>query len=1127
MAASRYSYITTLHPATAVHGAVKGSFLNPNDVNLITSKGTRIEIYTVVGETLVPALDFNLHCRVASISLVKVQGRSTLSLFVLGDQQHFCLLRYDAHAKQIITEASDSMEEKNARPNDRTLTSQDAQGTYMVTSAFTGLLSIVPLVSPDVKGKGKSHGKATGRLAEKYKPVVSKVSEFNIKGIAALDNPLAATVAVLFEEENAMWLKFYHIKLDDQPLQHMLTIRSTVEFTSHMLLPVPQPYGGVLVVGEYTIGYYNPIHSDTVIVAQSMDAIVVTSYTFIGHQKCVLGDSLGVLYLLTLSGSNFVDEVHIQYLGEASISSCLVYLDNDLLYVGSMQGDSKVVKLVSDENARMSINDVQEFANLSPITDFCLFDLDKQGRHTMVCTSGVHRDGSLRVVQSGLGFLERAVMPIFGVQNVFPLAIDTEGRQHNALVVSTMAGTRVFHQADATSKAMVELTALADLEFNVPTFDARTLANGDMVQVTPTSLRLMKASYNGIMVKQWQPPAGAVIMMAVVSDNYCVLSCVGHLVCIDIGHHDVVEISDRKMDHEVSSLSIMEGGSVSESYVTVGFWHGDNVQILSLETLQTKEKATVANAVPHSMLFQKLEDKRYLFVALGDGKVMHYTLNEQMELGNQSTITIGTRSVSLHAFAIHGQNAVFCASDRPTIITSVRGRLVYSAVNLKNITGFTLFNNPLWPESLMMMTDEAILVGYMDPIRKLHVTKIPLENKMGRRIAYHAESQTLLVGTSQLHRDPDNGRETNTGWIHQYDAKTFQELGKTDLKPRELVESICVAPLWDDFQQYVFVGTVLPKGEGDKEKHFGRVLMFHFGPDHRLQLLDAVEVPGVVYAMKPYKNSLVVGVNGFLYYLTTYRPEAALGERMTLTRKLHTSVLAVDMDTIDDVLVVGDYMQSISSYKLDTKPASAPLVQVARDFNSNWMTAVQIVDRHLYIGAEMSHNVFTVQMPAIDADDKVIGRDQMLRMDTVGQFHLGDAINRIRTGTLGDDIDKGGDEDEEMAEADDQAPWSLMYATVNGAIGTMVGISEADYDMLIRMQDQILAVQTPIGKMDYAAWRSFRNGVRSEPAKGFIDGDLIETFLTLSPTQQAKVADALTVPITTLQAKIEKLSQMR
>lgn len=47
------------------------------------------------------------------------------------------------------------------------------------------------------------------------------------------------------------------------------------------------------------------------------------------------------------------------------------------------------------------------FTNLGPIVDFCVVDLERQGQCQIVTCSGAFKDGSLRVVRSGVGIHEQ------------------------------------------------------------------------------------------------------------------------------------------------------------------------------------------------------------------------------------------------------------------------------------------------------------------------------------------------------------------------------------------------------------------------------------------------------------------------------------------------------------------------------------------------------------------------------------------------------------------------------------------------------------------------------------------------------------------------------------------------
>jgi DNA damage-binding protein 1 len=64
-----------------------------------------------------------------------------------------------------------------------------------------------------------------------------------------------------------------------------------------------------------------------------------------------------------------------------------------------------------------------------------------------------------------------------------------------------------------------------------------------------------------------------------------------------------------------------------------------------------------------------------------------------------------------------------------------------------------------------------------------------------------------------------------------------------------------------------------------------------------------------------------------------------------------------------------------------------------------------------------------------------------------------------------------------------------------------------------------------VGGFAHDQWRSFSNERKSVPARGFIDGDLIERFLDLKPAQQMQVAQELAMPADEIARRIETISQ--
>jgi len=52
-----------------------------------------------------------------------------------------------------------------------------------------------------------------------------------------------------------------------------------------------------------------------------------------------------------------------------------------------------------------------------------------------------------------------------------------------------------------------------------------------------------------------------------------------------------------------------------------------------------------------------------------------------------------------------------------------------------------------------------------------------------------------------------------------------------------------------------------------------------------------------------------------------------------------------------------------------------------------------------------------------------------------------------------------------------------------------------------------------VGKIEHSYWRSFYNDRKQDPCEGFIDGDLIESFLDMSRDDMKEVVNGLMVDL--------------
>ena len=189
----------------------------------------------------------------------------------------------------------------------------------------------------------------------------------------------------------------------------------------------------------------------------------------------------------------------------------------------------------------------------------------------------------------------------------------------------------------------------------------------------------------------------------------------------------------------------------------------------------------------------------------------------------------------------------------------------------------------------------------------------------------------------------------------------------------------------------------------------------------------------------------------------------------------------------------------------------SPIEELARDYNANWMTAVEMIDDDIYIGAENSYNLFTVRKNSDAATDEERGR-----LEVVGEYHLGEFVNRFRHGSLVMRLP-----DSEMG----QVP-TMIFGTINGVIGVIASLPHDHYVFLEKLQAILVKFIKGVGSLSHEQWRSFHNDKKTSEARNFVDGDLIESFLDLNRGKMEEVAKAMAVPVEELSKRVEELTRL-
>ncbi|KAI8327522.1 CPSF A subunit region-domain-containing protein, partial [Chlamydoabsidia padenii] len=780
-------------------------------------------------------------------------------------------------------------------------------------------------------------------------------------------------------------------------------------------------------------------------------------------------------------------------LGNISIPSCLVYLENDVLYVGSSKGDSQVVHVLGRDSIENKdiLQVIETFPSLGPVIDFCVADLDKQGQLQLITCSGAGKDSSLRIIRSGVGLNQLAAIEMSGVKATWALRSSFNEKHTDILIISFVNATQLLQIQDNTIVPLPHYSAITPHE---RTLMAGNVINDMILQVTEHSVRLMTSHAHGHLLDEWRSQQP--ITIASMNPTQCVISLgFGRLVAFSLlqdGHIRV--IGERQLTRDISCLDItpIDAPFLSSSVIAVGVWHQVGVLLLQLDNglVTVADEPLAGMIMPRSILMTRLEGMCYLLVGLADGQTYNFRLGGSGRLWDKKRSFLGKLPIVLGTFSSNGMTHVFAASDKPTVIHSRNQKLVYSNVNLKEVRHVTSFNNPFFPDAVALTTREGVVIGQMEEIQKLHITKIPTLDTP-RRIIYQETSHTFGVITEKMTSEPYTSQST-TGGFEVLDEQNFTVLDRIYFKQYERPLSALSTKFDQDDNEYYIVATGRDS-DAFETASSGRILVLqlqrqqqqHSTVGKRLALVTQIRTSGMVEQLGSFKGKLIASVHG---KLEVYEWDPSKSQ-LELTCSHSLPSITESLATHGDYILTGDMLASVTVLRYD----GTALEEVGADEAVREVTALAALSDTLTLGAERDGHLFVVER---ESAASVVLEDPLL--ETVSEWHLGELVQRFQFGALGN-VDPSTNNSPMLT--------TLIFATVNGAIGVIADLSEDRFKLLLHMQNNMTKVIKTIGDLSHADWRSVCTMDRNEESSHFIDGDLIEGFLDLTPQQMQQVVD--------------------
>ena len=212
-------------------------------------------------------------------------------------------------------------------------------------------------------------------------------------------------------------------------------------------LMITHPDGLIIIFySKYVIYYkYNPDGSKLI----SSKAINYSKRKFIDYVvvdennfKYYVIDENGEIFLLAFlnkkdnENSNNINIIgNLQIIGQLNPCSCIAYLNNNILFIGSSKGNSQLIKInenIDNNGIRERIDIIEEYESLSPISNMALVNNTKEENGIEILTvSGVGKNCSVKNIKKGTKVIFSGDIEIKNIVKVFKVIIYNVGNKKN------------------------------------------------------------------------------------------------------------------------------------------------------------------------------------------------------------------------------------------------------------------------------------------------------------------------------------------------------------------------------------------------------------------------------------------------------------------------------------------------------------------------------------------------------------------------------------------------------------------------------------------------------------------------------------------------------------------------
>ena len=522
-------------------------------------------------------------------------------------------------------------------------------------------------------------------------------------------------------------IKYNHQKLFDSKV--FLRILN-VEENGNINLMITHPDGLIIIFFSKIVFYfkYNPCNS-IISTSKSMayDERKFVDYVTVDEKnyKYYVIDENGTLFLL-----GFLDTkknrknmefgiINLQILGKVNNCSCMAYLTNNILFIGSTKCNSQLIRINKrkDNDATFQIEVIEEYESLSPISNIALINNTKEENGIEILTiSGTESNCSIKNIKKGKNVLFSGEIEIKNIVNVFKIIINNIGNKESkndnafkycSFIITTLMKSFIVNY-DYKNK-IISLNDSFSFKRNELVKYAKNIKNLILI-ITNINIYFYKNNSELTLLSNYSInkfASNSFPLIIKYNKNQCGLY-------IYYNNNNMIKYKIDDDGKIISNEVILKNASISAfdifSYFMIySFWDSNQIGIYSFNSNKINYISEFGEFLNFSYITSiqiiKINDEYFIFISLSIGKMIYLKLRNKInesyinyEFKSEDFIVKNSYNLNLENFKIKklkkkNQKFMFLDFTFPCFIFFNHNNLIISNFNANHCKDIIVLDN--------------------------------------------------------------------------------------------------------------------------------------------------------------------------------------------------------------------------------------------------------------------------------------------------------------------------------------------------------------------------------------------------------------------------------------------------